>query len=65
LLGIRSLLGPRLHDENPTNFDLPLHLGWNPVVADFSVPHPGCIVANLKPGAGPHEKWYFFTPTAP
>jgi hypothetical protein len=47
------------------NFDLPLHKGWNPVVADFSVPQPGHIIANLKPGTGPHEKWYFFTPTAP
>jgi hypothetical protein len=47
------------------NFDLPLHQGWNPVVADFSVPQPGHIVANLKPGTGPHEKWYFFRPTAP
>ena len=47
------------------NFDLPLHQGWNPVVADFSVPQPGHIVANLKPGTGPHETWYFFTPTAP
>jgi hypothetical protein len=47
------------------NFDLPLHQGWNPVVADFSVPQPGHIVANLKPGTGPHEKWYFFTPAAP
>jgi hypothetical protein len=41
------------------------HLGWNPVVADFSVPHPSYIAANLKPGTGPHEKWYFFTATAP
>jgi hypothetical protein len=47
------------------NFDLPLHQGWNPVVADFSVPQPGHIVANLKRGTGPHEKWYFFRPTAP
>jgi hypothetical protein len=47
------------------NFDLPLHRGWNPVVADFSVPQPGHIVANLKLGTGPHEKWYFFTPVAP
>jgi len=47
------------------NFDLPLHQGWNPVVADFSVPQPGHIVANLTPGTGPHEKWYFFTPAAP
>ena len=46
------------------NFDLPLHQGWNPVVADFSVPQPGHIVADLKPGTGPHEKWYFFTPAA-
>jgi hypothetical protein len=44
------------------NFDLPLLRGWNPVVADFSVPRPGHIVANLKLGTGPHEKWYFFTP---
>lgn len=47
------------------NFDLPLHKGWNPVVADFSVPQPGHIVADLKPGTGPNEKWYFFTPAAP
>lgn len=47
------------------NFDLPLHQGWNPVVADFSVSQPGHIVASLKPGTGPHEKWYFFTPVAP
>ena len=47
------------------NFDLPLHTGWNPVVADFSVPQPGHIVADLKPGTGPHEKWYFFTPATP
>jgi hypothetical protein len=47
------------------NFDLRLHQGWNPVVAIFSVPQPGHIVANLKPGTGPYEKWYFFTPTAP
>ena len=47
------------------NFDLPLDRGWNPVVADFSVPQPGHIVANLKLGTGPHEKWYFFTPAAP
>ena len=47
------------------NFDLPLHQGWNPVVADFSVPQPGHVVANLKPGTGPHERWYFFTPAAP
>jgi hypothetical protein len=47
------------------NFDLPLRQGWNPVVADFSIPQPGRIVANLKLGTGPHEKWYFFTPAAP
>jgi hypothetical protein len=47
------------------NFDLPLHQGWNPVVADFSVPQPSHIVANLKLGTGPHEKWYFFTPATP
>lgn len=47
------------------NFDLPLHQGWNPVVADFSIPQPGHIVANLELGTGPHEKWYFFTPAAP
>jgi hypothetical protein len=47
------------------NFDLPLHQGWNPVVADFSVPQAGHIVANLKLGTGPHEKWYFFTPATP
>jgi len=47
------------------NFDLPLHYGWNPVVADFSVPRPGHIVANLKLGTGPHEQWYFFTPATP
>lgn len=43
-------------------FDLPLRRGWNPVVADFSVPRPGHIVARLKPGTGPHENWYFFQP---
>jgi hypothetical protein len=47
------------------NFDLRLHQGWNPVVADFSVPQPGHIVANLKPGTGPREMWYLFTPAAP
>ncbi|HEX6855236.1 MAG TPA: hypothetical protein VF204_08070 [Streptosporangiaceae bacterium] len=47
------------------NFDLPLHQGWNPVVADFSIPQPGHIVANLELGTGQHEKWYFFTPAAP
>ncbi|MGE5136925.1 MAG: hypothetical protein ACM32E_29025 [Gemmatimonadota bacterium] len=47
------------------NFDLPLHQGWNPVVADFSVPQPGHIVASLTLGTGPHERWYFFTPAAP
>ena len=47
------------------NFDLPLHQGWNPVVADFSIPQPGHIVAGLKLGTGPHEKWYFFTPATP
>jgi hypothetical protein len=47
------------------NFDLPLHRGWNPVVAGFSVPQPGHVVANLKLGTGPHERWYFFTPAAP
>jgi len=47
------------------NFDLPLRQGWNPVVADFSVPRPGHIIANLKLGTGPQEKWYFFTPAAP
>lgn len=47
------------------NFDLALRRGWNPVVADFSVPQPGHIVATLKLGTGPHEKWYFFTPAAP
>ena len=36
-----------------------------PVVADFPVPHPGHIIANLKLGTGPHEKWYFFTPPRP
>lgn len=46
------------------NFDVPLHRGWNPVVADFSVPQPGHVVADLKPGTGPHERWYFFTPAA-
>ena len=45
--------------------DLPLHQGWNPVVAVFSVPRPGHIVAHLKLGSGPDEKWYFFTPPAP
>lgn len=45
--------------------DLPLRRGWNPVVAVFSVPRPGHIVAHLKPGSGPHEKWYFFVPPAP
>ena len=47
------------------NFHLPLRQGWNPVVADFSVTQPSHIVANLKLGTGPHEKWYFFTPAAP
>lgn len=47
------------------NFGLPLHQGWNPVVADFSIPQPSHVVANLKLGTGPHEKWYFFTPAAP
>ncbi len=46
-------------------FDLPLHRGWNPVVADFSVPQPGRIVANLQLGTGQHERWYFFIPAAP
>jgi hypothetical protein len=45
--------------------DLPLHRGWNPVEGVFSVPRPGHIVAHLKLGPGPHEKWYFFTPPTP
>jgi hypothetical protein len=45
--------------------DLPLHQGWNRVVAVFSVPRPGHIVAHLKLGTGPHEKWYFFVPPTP
>jgi hypothetical protein len=45
------------------NFDLPLHQGWNPVVAYFSVPQPGHIVADLKAGSNnANEKWYFFQP---
>jgi hypothetical protein len=30
----------------------------------FSVPRPRHIVAHLKLGSGPREKWYFFTPPA-
>ena len=45
--------------------DLPLHRGWNPVVAVFSVPRPGHIVAQLKRGSNPAEKWYFFAPPTP
>jgi hypothetical protein len=47
------------------NFDLRLHQGWNQVVAYFSVPLPGHIVADLKLGSGSaHENWYFFQPAA-
>src|SRR5262249_13785422 len=42
------------------NFNLPLHEGWNRVVASFSLPRPGHVVADLKLGVGPHEKWYPF-----
>jgi hypothetical protein len=45
--------------------DLPLHRGWNPVVAVFSLPRPGHIVAHLKRGSNPAEKWYFFAPPTP
>jgi hypothetical protein len=44
------------------NFDLPLHRGWNQVVASFSVPQPGHLVADLTVGSNADEKWYFFRP---
>jgi hypothetical protein len=44
------------------NFDLPLHRGWNQVVASFSVPQPGRLVADLTVGSNADEKWYFFRP---
>lgn len=44
------------------NVDLPLHQGWNPVVASFSVPGPGRLVADLTVGSNRAERWYFFTP---
>ena len=46
------------------NFSLPLHQGWNRVVAFFSVPRPGRVVADLRLGTGRHEKWYLFVPPA-
>jgi ketol-acid reductoisomerase len=36
--------------------DLSVHRGWNPVVAVFSVPGPGHIVAHLRLGSGPRER---------
>jgi hypothetical protein len=45
------------------NVDLPLHRGWNPVVASFSVPGPSRVVADLTVGSNSaRERWYFFTP---
>jgi hypothetical protein len=43
------------------NFDLPVHKGWNDVVAAFSIPHAGHIVSDLKVGSNrAREKWFFF-----
>jgi hypothetical protein len=45
------------------NFHLVLRRGWNPVVARFSVPRPGRVIADLRVGSNSaHEKWYFFKP---
>ena len=42
-----------------------VHQGWNPVVAVFSVPGAGHIVAHLRLGPGPRERWYFFASPTP
>jgi hypothetical protein len=45
------------------NIDLPLHRGWTPVVACFSVPGPGRVIADLTAGSNSaNERWFFFTP---
>jgi hypothetical protein len=37
--------------------------GWTPVVARFSVPGPGRVIADLTVGSNSaRESWYFFTP---
>jgi hypothetical protein len=43
------------------NFDLPVHKGWNTVVAVIAIPQAGLVVATLR--AGSHrtgEQWFFF-----
>jgi hypothetical protein len=59
----RTISTGRVAADFLQKFNLTLHRGWNSVVAYFSVPQPGHIVADLKAGSnGAHEKWYFFRP---
>ena len=45
------------------NIDLPLHRGWTPVVARFSVPGPGRAIADLTVGSNSaNERWFFLAP---
>jgi hypothetical protein len=45
------------------NLDLPLHRGWNVVVADFSTPGPDQVVSDLKVGSNrSSERFFLFQP---
>jgi len=44
-------------------FDLPVHKGWNVVVAALSIPQAGHVVASLAVGSNhAGEQWFFFRP---
>ena len=48
------------------NLDLPLHQGWNQVVADFSTPAPGQVVSDLTVGSNrAGERFFLFRPAMP
>jgi hypothetical protein len=45
------------------NFNLPVHKGWNEVVASLSIPQAGHLVSDLRVGSNrAREKWFFFRP---
>ena len=58
----REITTPAGTTDFRQNIDLPLHRGWTPVVARFSVPGPGRVIADLTVGYNNAERWYFFTP---
>jgi len=45
------------------NLELPLHQGWNTVVADFSTPQPHQVVSDLRVGSNRSaEEFFLFDP---